>query len=647
MANYKEIQGFPIQNLTTDPTPYAQALADNPYSGAWASGGAINTARSQISAAGTRDAALVFSGSTPSATAVTESYNGTSWTEVNDLNTARRSGGGFGTQTAAIMVAGFSTTFLSQVESWNGSSWTEIAEVNTARSQLASKNAGSSTAGLIFGGSTDGSTGQALTESWNGSAWTELNDLNTARKTVGGAGTTNTAALAFGGSPSDPTFVANTESWNGTSWTEVNDMNTARRELGGVGSSTSALGFGGNVPPITAATEAWDGTSWTEVNDLSTARSGLGSSGGPNNSDALATSGDAAPGKTTATEEWSFSGLNPATTPAADYSDAIVGQMYYNSTTGQFKAIKDGGVPIGTWASGGTLPRETYASAASGTVSATLLWGGYDDSSYFNDSLEFDGISWGSPVNMNVPATSNRFGVGTQTATIAISGYNTSPAPGVGMPQVESYNGSAWTEIADVNTGVSGHGVAGSPSNAIKYGGTTAMVSPSHPTKTYETKTEQYDGSSWTEVNDLNTGREGLIFANTLPYTAGVAVGGANAPGAVLGIHEQWDGTSWTETADLNTARTTGGGASDGTQTSIIVYGGDNPTPGYLANNEFWNGTSWTEVNDLSAGRYGIGATGASSNNAMAIGNYPSQSNANTWEHFVAADFEINTLTTS
>ena len=31
-----------------------------------------------------------------------------------------------------------------------------------------------------------------------------------------------------------------------------------------------------------------------------------------------------------------------------------VGQMYYNSTSGQFKAIKDGGAPIGTWASGTT-----------------------------------------------------------------------------------------------------------------------------------------------------------------------------------------------------------------------------------------------------------------------------------------------------
>jgi hypothetical protein len=327
-------------------------------------------------------------------------------------------------------------------------------------------------------------------------------------------------------------------------------------------------------------------------------------------------------------------------------TDFQTGDFFYNSTTGQFKTINSGGVPIGTWSSGGTLPRETYNSAASGTVSATLLWSGYDDSNYFSDSLEFDGSSWGSPVNMNVPATGGRFGVGTQTASLAISGYNPNPVPGIGMPQVESYNGSAWSEIADVNTGVSGHGVAGDTSNAIKYGGTTTMVSPSHPTKSYEAKTEQYNGSSWTEVGDLNTAREGINFANTLPYTAGVAVGGSNAPGGVLAIHEQWNGSAWTETTDLNEGRNNGGGASDGTQTSIIIYGGSDPS-GYLATNEFWNGTSWTEVNDLSAGRYGLGATGASSSNAMAIGNYPSQSNANTWEHFVADDFQIKTVTTS
>ena len=45
MANLKTLSGFPIQNLTSDPVPYAQALADNPYAGVWSSGGNLNTAR--------------------------------------------------------------------------------------------------------------------------------------------------------------------------------------------------------------------------------------------------------------------------------------------------------------------------------------------------------------------------------------------------------------------------------------------------------------------------------------------------------------------------------------------------------------------------------------------------------------------------
>ena len=99
MANYKEIQGFPIQNLSSDPVPYAQELADNPYAGVWSSGGTMNTARQRLGAAGTITAAIAFGGISPATTAVTESYDGSTWTEVNDLNTARRSMAGKGIQT--------------------------------------------------------------------------------------------------------------------------------------------------------------------------------------------------------------------------------------------------------------------------------------------------------------------------------------------------------------------------------------------------------------------------------------------------------------------------------------------------------------------------------------------------------------------
>jgi hypothetical protein len=63
--------------------------------------------------------------------------------------------------------------------------------------------------------------------------------------------------------------------------------------------------------------------------------------------------------------------------------------------------------------------------------------------------------------------------------------------------------------------------------------------------------------------------------------------------GAVTGVTESWNGTSWTELNDLNTARDFLGGA--GTQTSALAFGGE-ATPSFLTVNESWNGTSWTEL---------------------------------------------------
>ena len=52
MANLKTFSGFPIQNLSSDPVPFAQAKTNNPYAGVWSSGGSINTARTLWTSAG-------------------------------------------------------------------------------------------------------------------------------------------------------------------------------------------------------------------------------------------------------------------------------------------------------------------------------------------------------------------------------------------------------------------------------------------------------------------------------------------------------------------------------------------------------------------------------------------------------------------
>ena len=200
MSEYKGIKGFQVQTRTEDPVPYAQALADDPYSLQWSSGGNLNTARSNIAGVGTQTAALGFGGNQPGnpKSTANEQYNGSSWTELGDLNTGRGAMYGFGTTTAAIGSGGLVYPFnpsafaTNLTESWNGSAWTETSDMTYGRSSGGSATSGTSTAGLIFGGGyLSPSPNYALvayTESWNGSGWTETADLNSARGYVmGGA----------------------------------------------------------------------------------------------------------------------------------------------------------------------------------------------------------------------------------------------------------------------------------------------------------------------------------------------------------------------------------------------------------------------------------------------------------------------------
>ena len=145
--------------------------------GAWSSGGSLNTAKIQHGGAGTQTAGLAFAGAVPDVSALAEEYNGSSWTESGDLNTARRGLTNAGTQTAALAITGYTTANVDVVESYNGSSWTETHDVNTARRNLA--GGGTSTSAIFAGGYSTAYVG--ISESYNGSAWSEVADLSTVR----------------------------------------------------------------------------------------------------------------------------------------------------------------------------------------------------------------------------------------------------------------------------------------------------------------------------------------------------------------------------------------------------------------------------------------------------------------------------------
>jgi hypothetical protein len=101
-------------------------------------------------------------------------------------------------------------------------------------------------------------------------------------------------------------------------------------------------------------------------------------------------------------------------------------------------------------------------------------------------------------------------------------------------------------------------------------------------------------------VNDLNTAKNQLAGVGNR-QTAALAFGGQPG-GGVTGATESWNGTSWTEVNDLNTARSRLIAA--GTQTAALGFGGE--TPSRTGVTETWNGTSWTETTDLSTARDAI-----------------------------------------
>ena len=638
MSEYKGIKGFQVQTRTEDPVPYAQALADNPYAGSWSSGGTVNTGRNTLSAAGTLTANLIFGGEATNNVANTERYDGTSWTEVNDLNTALRGTAGAGAYDSALRINGYdpsaSPVVVNAVESWNGTSWTEIAEINTARMSGAASGA-SNTSSLIFGGASgtpNPANIVANTETWNGSAWTEVNDLNAATYFHAGTGT-QTSALAMSGYA--PGKSTKTESWNGSTWTEVNDLNVARAAAAASGSdNTNALFFAGDGggSPSQALTESWDGSSWTEVADLSTAKYRLAGSPSGSSTSALASTGfNVSDANQTTSEEWTFSGLDPSTTPAADYSNAITGDFYCNSTTGQFKAIKDGGAPIGSWSSGGNLNTAKYGAAGSGDASNAIVAGG-STSPYVATTEQYDGSSWTEVNDLN---QARGFFGGTNSSPYTDSlvfGGASPPA----QADTEEWDGTSWTEVADLNTArIYNGGFGANAENALCCGGNNPGATD---------KVESWNGSSWTEVAEFSTTRsESPVGAGT--NTAGLLYGGQYPPGLnVTANTESWNGSAWTEVSDLNTARGYMGGG--GSQTVALAYGGRNSSTAF-ANTESWNGSSWSEVNDLGTARHqGTGASTTTNSSALYSGGYTTTILATT-EEWTAADFQIKSVTTS
>ena len=172
--------------------------------------------------------------------------------------------------------------------------------------------------------------------------------------------------------------------------------------------------------------------------------------------------------------------------------------------------------------------------------------------------------------------------VGTQTTGLAAGGYLSGPASRSNA--AEEYDGTNWTSVNNVNVSYSSRGAAGTQTAGLLFGG--------NPTPATVTTTTEYDGTTFTtSPGSLNNARGyGPIGAGT--QTAALAGGGYNPPVTFVTAVEYYDGSCWT--VQPNTNPNNYAGQSGGTQGAawFVGAGGVGASGNTEAYN--WNGTSWS-----------------------------------------------------
>jgi len=250
-------------------------------------------------------------------------------------------------------------------------------------------------------------------------AWATGTALNTGRSTQATAGTQTAGLCAGGNAAPAPSVSALSEEWNGTAWAEGNNIQTARRSFRGTGTQTAALAVGGSPPANgQGATEEYDGTTWSEQSDR----------------------------------------------------------------------------------------RNGYSLGLAGTQTAGLAMGGYDGNA-MEEVDEYNGSSWTAGGAMPAAVYSVN-GIGTQTAGLAVSG-----SPGRGAKAIE-YDGSSWTEGGDTPANWAYSHAAGIQTAAISASNAVCAT---------------YNGTAWTEVADLNSPRSEGDGSNA-GTTAATSVYGGGDP---------------------------------------------------------------------------------------------------------------------
>ena len=548
------------------------------------------------------------------------------WSSSAPLTTARSDLGGFGVRDASVIYGGSTNA----TEEYNGTGFSAGGNLNTGRPNCQDNGWGVETAAVAASGY-DGSNNTANVEEYNGSSFSEVNNVSSARRQHASIGLVQTAGAICGGYTS--TNVNSTEEYDGTNWTSGGNLTTTRRGFAGSGTLTAGIVFSGYTTTVVANTEEYDGTSWTAATAINNARNnGIGASNAPQ-STALLFGGNTG-SDTGKTEQYN----GTTWTEIADMAtarDSLAGSGIGTAALAAGGAPPPGNVAIaeefnqsintitaGAFASTPNLNSSYNQRTGSGVTDACLCFGGEGPPGVQAINESFDGSSWSELNDLNT-ARSDLAGCGVQTASL---GFGGSPGPTPVSIATEEWDGSSWTTSGNLNT----HGRfcqgAGIQTAAYRVGG---YISPPGPTGATNA-VEHYDGSSWAS-------QTAAPFSSYKHKALGTQTAGfVNRVSPPNFASYDYNGSSWT--AGPNDLQSDSQASCFGSSTSSM-YGSGAPTKCTV-----WNDTNFATSPNLGSGKgYSASFNAPSSASGMMYGQ------GNSSEVFTAETSTISakTLTTS
>ena len=319
-------------------------------------------------------------------------------------------------------------------------------------------------------------------------------------------------------------------------------------------------------------------------------------------------------------------------------TNPLVGQMWYNNTTGTLKVYRNLGA---AWASGpsiNNLAQQRQAMSPQIANTSAILAGGIGPGvtppSYGVEVEEWNGTAWSPETAMGTGRRA--FGSSSQTATASVV-FGGNPT----MSTTEEWGGSSWTATGSLTLARQYLAGFGSQTSAVAAGG----YSPAAPPGYAVTSVEEYNGSTWSAGTVLPTaefGGKGLGVSETAGF---VLYPIAASPTAVT---KQYDGTSWTDAGTLNTLRDGPGLA--GITTAAIAFGGVSPAPADTDVTEEYDGSAWTTTSATLATATGanVGGFGSSTSAIRASGTGPpGGAYLSATEEYTNPLITIQTVTTS